>query len=80
MLVALSVLSHIDVNKQFSTIERHMGENHLWVKDQFYLSNLFHLSYNLSQETNVTSARIRNKEYALGYKITFDPNIMAGLE
>ena len=57
-----------------------MDSNHLWVKDQFYISNLFHLQYNLSQESNVTAAMTRNKDYALGYKIAFDPDIMVGLQ
>ena len=60
-LITVSVLSNLDANRQFSTIERHMAQNHEWVKDQFYISNLFHLSYNFSQEVNQTSARLRNK-------------------
>lgn len=79
-LIALSVLSHLDAGRQFSTIEAHMAQNHEWVQDQFYISNLFHLSYNLSQENNQTSARLRNKEYALSYQIAFDPDVMSNLE
>ena len=52
-----------------------MSVNHAWIKDQYFLSSMMHLSYNVSQETNVTAAKLNHFNYANNYHLTFDPAI-----
>lgn len=78
--LAVSIFSHLDVEAQFGTVLHYMAQNQQWVQDQFFLSNLMHLSYNLSSEVNVSASRQSNLEYALNYKIKFDPEQLVSLE
>jgi ABC-type antimicrobial peptide transport system permease subunit len=73
ILMALAVCSHLEVTAQFDTIQGYMVNNQLWVQDQFFLSNLMHLSYNITASKNKSADMANNAQYALNYKITFDP-------
>ena len=74
-LLLISILSFVDLNKQLNTMITDMTVNHAWIKDQYFLSNMMHLSYNVSQEPNVTVAMLHHFNYTNNYHITFDPPI-----
>jgi len=44
-----------------------MDLNKKWTHDQLFLSELLHLKYNLSQESNNTAAMASRHRYALDY-------------
>lgn len=47
-LTTITVLNYIDVNRQFSKIKAAVHLDQQWINDQYFLSNLMHLSYNVS--------------------------------
>jgi hypothetical protein len=47
-LVVLSVINYIEVSAEFSQLAGYSDTNMKWVRDQFYINELIHLTFNSS--------------------------------
>ncbi len=78
-LIAITISGYVALESEFQKMSSYVDDNMKWVKDQYYINNLIHLSFNISDVTDNQALYHSIAAMSRNYSITFDPEIVVNL-